>query len=137
MTDCSSVVKWIQIVLAWKTLPPTYIAVLRHVIPDKHELMLVREARVNMRKSKSMAKNKQQHSIRVRWGKPGCGDEQDGGKYTFTTEAEVCAFLRGVDDAIGWMEYVLIGDVPESVELNEVYESFASLAAWKRAQAAE
>jgi hypothetical protein len=35
------------------------------------------------------------------------------------------------------MEYVLIGDIPQSVELNEVYESFGTLAAWKRAQAAE
>lgn len=84
-----------------------------------------------------MRKNKPQHSIRVRWGKPGGGWERDGGKYTFTTEAELCAFLRGADEAIGWTEYVLIGNIPQSVELNEVYDSFRTLAAWKRAQAAE
>lgn len=82
-----------------------------------------------------MRTDKPQHTMRVRWGTPGSGCEQDGGKYTFTTEAELCAFLCGVDDAIGWMEYVLIGDVPQSVDLNQVYKSFPMLAAWKRAQA--
>jgi hypothetical protein len=45
--------------------------------------------------------------------------------YTFDTEAERSAFLFGVDEAIGYMEYRIPfakPKLPSSLELDEVFE---------------
>ena len=49
-------------------------------------------------------------AVRVRWGSTGTQNEtykrsRDGDDYEFDTEAELIAFLEGVEASNGWMDY--------------------------------
>ena len=45
--------------------------------------------------------------VKITWGVTSWGDDQTK-TYEFETEKEMDAFLQGVDEANGWMEYKII-----------------------------
>jgi hypothetical protein len=53
------------------------------------------------------------YSIRIQWGSVSShGEDNKPIKYEFDTEAELNAFMMGVDAMDGWMEYFVVEDCP-------------------------
>lgn len=50
---------------------------------------------------------KEKFKVKITWGVTSWGDDQTK-TYEFETEEEMDAFLYGVDEANGWMEYKII-----------------------------
>ena len=46
--------------------------------------------------------------IKIAWGSD--RDENDIKEYSFKSENEYLAFLKGVDESNGWLDYSVIGD---------------------------
>lgn len=45
------------------------------------------------------------HKVRIRWGSGSFGDCRETSEYEFATLEELNAFLLGVDEASGWLDY--------------------------------
>lgn len=45
------------------------------------------------------------------WGMPVA--DQESVEYQFETQAEMDAFLLGVDEGVGWLDYKILGDENE------------------------
>lgn len=56
--------------------------------------------------------NMKKHFVRIAWGSESTREENEGkfSTYTFDTEAELNAFLKGIDEAIGWDDYFIDED---------------------------
>jgi hypothetical protein len=52
--------------------------------------------------------------ITIRWGMP--SSEQEPTTYEFATQAELTAFMLGVEECDGWMEYEVI-EFPNNQEI--------------------
>ena len=48
------------------------------------------------------------HTVEVLWGSEGVCETDDTSSYGFATDAELTAFLLGVDEASGWLDYTVI-----------------------------
>jgi len=55
----------------------------------------------------------QPSKVRIRWGSGMGGDEKPLQEYEFSTLAELNAFLEGVDEASGWLDYEQIDPEPD------------------------
>lgn len=53
------------------------------------------------------------HKVRIRFGSGSFGDSQDPCEYEFATIGELNAFLLGVDEASGWLDYHQIDPNPD------------------------
>jgi hypothetical protein len=51
------------------------------------------------------------HKCRVIFGSESSGQEPS--EYSFNTEAELLAFIDGMEAAVGWMEYEILEDGEE------------------------
>jgi len=51
-----------------------------------------------------------QTSVTILWGEEQTRKENDHCTYKFNTKAELNAFLMGVDEASGWLEYEIVED---------------------------
>ena len=58
-----------------------------------------------------------EHTVKILWGSNPILDERDPIEYGFDTPEELAAFLKGVDEANGWMDY----DIVEGDELYTVW----------------
>lgn len=47
-------------------------------------------------------------TVTILWGEEQTRRENDPCTYSFKTEAELNAFLKGVDEASGWLEYEIV-----------------------------
>ncbi len=45
-----------------------------------------------------------EHAVTIDWG----SEKQERKKYTFATAAELDAFMKGVDEADGWLKYDVV-----------------------------
>lgn len=60
------------------------------------------------------------YEVRIRWGSSSTREEvyeEEGTPpsiYSFYTEAELAAFLDGVEEAIGWLDYEIVDDYEEN-----------------------
>jgi hypothetical protein len=52
--------------------------------------------------------SKEEFSITIHWGQPMSREENPPVTYEFDTKKELEAFMLGVDEMDGWMEYVII-----------------------------
>lgn len=50
----------------------------------------------------------EEHSVSILWGQNPELDEREPQTYSFGTEAELDAFLEGVDAMDGWMDYQIV-----------------------------
>ena len=52
------------------------------------------------------------HKAVIRWGSEMTREDNEGvsSSYSFETNAELEAFMRGVEEAIGWSDYELVED---------------------------
>ena len=48
------------------------------------------------------------HKVEIRWGSEGVCETDDTFSYGFSTDAELNAFLLGVDEASGWLDYTVV-----------------------------
>jgi hypothetical protein len=53
------------------------------------------------------------HKVRIRWGSGSFGDSQEPCEYEFSTIEELNAFLLGVDEASGCLDYHQIDPNPD------------------------
>lgn len=53
--------------------------------------------------------NEKPFKVTIAWG----GEKQIESKYSFATEAELTAFLYGVDESSGWMDYEILDEETE------------------------
>jgi|6_EtaG_2_1085325.scaffolds.fasta_scaffold10124_9 hypothetical protein len=62
--------------------------------------------------------------LKIKWGVGGSVESE----YIFKTEAEVVAFLLGVDESSGWLDYEIVegAEYDEPDEPDEPDESYAS-----------
>ena len=52
--------------------------------------------------------DKPKHKVEIRWGSEGVCETDDTFSYDFSTDAELTAFLLGVDEASGWLDYTVV-----------------------------
>ena len=68
--------------------------------------------------------DKKKFCVKIRWGTTGTQNEKyknadDGEIYEFDTEAERKAFLQGVDESNGWMDYTAWSEEDDREERND------------------
>jgi hypothetical protein len=56
--------------------------------------------------------------VRIRWGSESTREDMGNvtSTYAFDTDAELSAFLKGVDEACGWMDYEVVEDEGDKSE---------------------
>jgi len=60
-----------------------------------------------------MVEDSKPFKAKIRWGSDS-SDDQEPSVYSYATQAELDAFLEGVDAANGWLDYELIEEEEKS-----------------------
>lgn len=57
------------------------------------------------------------HEVKILWGSEEARKENEPIEYEFDTELELLAFLHGVDEASGWLDYEIIDEAGMEVKI--------------------
>lgn len=79
---------------------------------ERNERIGLSEQDVAVLIASTLGKTKKDFEVFIRWGRSSDHDEDEDEThyYSFDTQAELNAFLNGVDEANGWLDYEIVAD---------------------------